>query len=467
MSLRVMEFNVEYGGTVVDFSGVPAAIEAAGADVVAIEEGYANMPAIAESVGWPYYDNRSQVMSRFPILRPPGDRPYVLVEVAPGRVIALANVHLPSTSYGPTQVRKGATAEELEATEEHKRLPVIEPVLQDLQELVVQGVPVFLAGDFNAPSHLDWTEEAVGSREQIAFPVDWPVSEAVEEAGLVDSYRAANPDPVADPGLTWPAERPVKTSYDPYANGAPADRIDFVYSDGPATVTASELVGEEGGPGVDVPVSPWPTDHRAVVSTFDVEPAPEPTIVSVDRRLVTKGEDVVVRYHAEDGDAASVVIVPTGGDPAIIALGEPALTEPEGGEVSFSTVRWPPEVFDAVLLSVSGDELARTTVWVQKEGGQPQLRTSEPAYGTGDPITVEWRFAPGNRADWIGVYRQGKDPSHAPYLLWVYTGGTIEGSATFDRDTVGAWPLKPGEYSFYLLRDDSYVDLARTDFTVR
>ena len=35
--LNVMTFNVEYGGEGVDFSSVPAAIEAAGADVVGIE----------------------------------------------------------------------------------------------------------------------------------------------------------------------------------------------------------------------------------------------------------------------------------------------------------------------------------------------------------------------------------------------------------------------------------------------
>jgi hypothetical protein len=43
----------------------------------------------------------------------------------------------------------------------------------------------------------------------------------------------------------------------------------------------------------------------------------------------------------------------------------------------------------------------------------------------------------------------------------------VEGSAVFDRDSVGAWPLPPGEYSVYLLRDDSYVRLATGDFTIR
>src|SRR6185295_13920639 len=87
VQLTVMEFNVEYGGTGVDFSSVPAAIEAAGADVVGIEEAYANTARIAEGLGWPYYDPRLQLVSRLPLIDPPeGKGVYTFVEVAPGRV---------------------------------------------------------------------------------------------------------------------------------------------------------------------------------------------------------------------------------------------------------------------------------------------------------------------------------------------------------------------------------------------
>jgi hypothetical protein len=52
MTLKVMEFNIEYGGEEVDLRGVLDAIRAADADVVAIEEGYVNMPRIAAGLGW-------------------------------------------------------------------------------------------------------------------------------------------------------------------------------------------------------------------------------------------------------------------------------------------------------------------------------------------------------------------------------------------------------------------------------
>lgn len=466
-TLRVMEFNVEYGGTGVDFDSVPEVIEASGADIVAIEEGYGNMPDIAASVGWEHYDPRTQVMSRYPLLTPPGNPPYVYVEVAPGSVVAVANVHLPSTSYGPFKVRDGAGADEVVAIEEHKRLAALTPTLESVEELAVQGVPVFLIGDFNAPSHRDWTEAAVGVRDHVRIPVAWPVSLAVEAAGLVDSYREAHPDPVADAGLTWPANRPIVPGYNPYRRGAPADRIDFVYAGGPIVTTESLLVGEEGGPDVDIAVTPWPTDHRATVSTFEVDPAPAPTIVSPRRRLVDLGDEVDLRFHAADG-AGSIALVPAGGDPGADRLGEFGIVDDAtSGDVAVPTTELRPGSYEAVLLSNTGAEIARTAFWVQEAGGEPVIGTTRPSYAVGDAVDVAWAYTPGNRWDWVGVYRRGADTNRASYLLWVHTFGTVEGSAVFDRDTVGAWPLPPGEYTVYLLRDDSYVALAGGDFTVR
>ena len=34
------------------------------------------------------------------------------------------------------------------------------------------------------------------------------------------------------------------------------------------------------------------------------------------------------------------------------------------------------------------------------------------------------------------------------------------------RAPTGPWPMKPGKYSVYLLRDDDYVKLASADFTI-
>jgi hypothetical protein len=202
------------------------------------------------------------------------------------------------------------------------------------------------------------------------------------------------------------------------------------------------------------------------VSTFEVDPTPAPTIVSVDRRLVTEGEDVAVRFAAAEG-AGSVAFVVAGSDPE----GARAEVAIAGGETSGTaaapTGGWEPGAYEAVLRSGSGEELARARFWVQPPDGEPEITTGSDAYATGQPIDVVWRFSPGNRWDWVGVYRRGADPHRAPYLLWVHTGGTVAGSAVLDRDSPGAWPLRPGSYTVYLMRDDSYVALAGGDFTVR
>ena len=141
MTLKVMEFNIEYGGDVVDFAGVPAAIEAAAPDVVAIEEGYGHLGKIAAALGWPYYDPRTQVLSKYPLLSTTGDAHYNLIEVAPGRVVALANLHLPSAPYGPNFARNGASAARLVALERRGRLPTARGYLRSVTPLVSAGVP--------------------------------------------------------------------------------------------------------------------------------------------------------------------------------------------------------------------------------------------------------------------------------------------------------------------------------------
>ena len=98
------------------------------------------------------------MISRYRLIDPPeADGVYVFVELGLGRVAAIANVHLPATPYGPYRVRNGATPEELDELERTTRLPAIQEQLDVLPGLVSEGIPVFLAGDFNSPSHLDWT----------------------------------------------------------------------------------------------------------------------------------------------------------------------------------------------------------------------------------------------------------------------------------------------------------------------
>ena len=453
-NLDVLVFNIEYGGTLVDFDKVVEAIQRTGAEVVAIEEAYGNIDRLARELGWPHYDIRTHVLSSFPLAAIQGDQgsSLTLVEVSPGCVVSVGNVHLPSDPSGERLRREGGSKDEVIALERKHRMPPLEPVLRDLGALVATGVPSFLAGDFNAGSHRD--ED---------FP--WPTSLAVEAAGFRDSYREIHADPQTHPGFTWWAGRPEVPGWNP-APDAPQIRIDFLHAAGPARVTASRLVGERGGRDVDIAVEPWMSDHRAVVSSFDVEPAPVPILVAVPHQRVTAGEDVTLQFHS-GGSGASILLVRAGD-----TIEEAMSTRAAPLSKEISTIRIPmqgvaPGTWEALLVDAEGAVQARAPFWVTAPGAQPGVETSSPRYRTGEAITALWSDTPGNRWDWVGVYPAAADPADQNPLVWRHTKSAVAGSLTLDGSVEGdGWPLSPGAYRLVLSLDDSYGVLAEARFEV-
>jgi endonuclease/exonuclease/phosphatase family metal-dependent hydrolase len=476
--LRVMTFNIEYGGTGVDFSSVPKAIKAAHANVVAVNEGYGNIPRLARALHWHYFDVGTQIVSRLPLLTPPANDHFrflpgahttdgraMFVEVSPGRVAAVINVHLPSSPYSPFKVQQGASADEIRVLEKHERVSALRRPLRTARRLIGNHIPTFLLGDFNSPSDLDWTPATVGLRDQVKYPLHWPASAAVEASGLVDSYRAVHPNPVAEQGLTWPASRPFVKGYNPGPAGQAADRIDLLFSGGPARATSSQVVGERGS-AADIVVSPWPSDHRAVVSGFTVAPGPEPALVSVRSRLVQRGSSLEVDYSAPHSNARAIVVTSAHG-----ANGRRwrfGVGGTRNGTVRIDTHSLEPGAYEARLVGRDGPLRARMAFWVEKPGTRASMRTSRRAYARGDGIAVSWSDAPGDRNDWLAVYRRRGDPATAYYLGWTYIGPQIAGSVTVNGAIRGVrWPLPAGRYTVYLMKDDGYDVLAHADFRVR
>src|SRR5437867_3517162 len=349
IELKLLEFNIEYGGVHVSFDKVVEAIRRSHADVVAIEEAQGHTLALQRALGWPYASPRLQILSRYPLIDPPGaDGVYLFVQLAPGQVAAIENVHLPSNPYGPFEVKQGETKRSVLELERRLRLPAIQPSLQAAEGLAAQGIPVFLTGDFNAPSWRDWTQAMVGERFQIRYAVRWPVSVAVEDAGFVDSYRHVYPSPRRHPGLTWWAARPHLPFWNP-GKYAPQDRIDIIYALGEATATAAEVIGEAGAPGLAYTVTPWPSDHRATASTFTVTPGAPPVMVTAEERLVAIGDDVHVTFHAPGAGGEHVAVV-LAGHPASDAIANQSTgaSAPTDGTLAFPTDGWAAGAYEAV-----------------------------------------------------------------------------------------------------------------------
>ena len=151
----------------------------------------------------------------------------------------------------------------------------IDSVLADMSAAFASKLPVFLVGDFNEPSHLDWTQAAANATVRpFDLKVDFPTSRKVTDVGLIDSFRAVRTDEVNDRGYTWtPGYPPPNLS-----SNEVHDRIDLVYFLGAeVTPLASFTIGyDQSNPNTDVEVSGYNSDHRAVVSTFAIDAIPIP-----------------------------------------------------------------------------------------------------------------------------------------------------------------------------------------------
>ncbi|WP_105975500.1 HAD-IA family hydrolase [Streptomyces geranii] len=267
--LRVLSWNLWYGGTKVDDHREKQlkVIAETGADVVGLQETYGNSAReLAEALGWHHHQAGPNlgVISRYPITARLGDPEVgfyggtgVRIRLDTGLEVDVWSAHLDSARYGPYEAHfDGVAGGELIAGE-GVRLAQMREILGRIADSVVDdGTPVFLVGDFNVPSHLDWAG------------VEWPVTAAAEGAGFRDSYREVRPDPVADPGHTW---SPIHVEReDGSGRLEPQDRIDFVLYRGRGVRVRDSGVVVSGVVRVwpEVAGNAWPSDHAAVLTRF-------------------------------------------------------------------------------------------------------------------------------------------------------------------------------------------------------
>ncbi len=456
MALDLLVYNIEYsGGPETD-----RVIRELDADLVGVLESYARLPEIARKTGYPHYNTSLQMLSKYPILEPSGaDGLYALIEVKPGFVIPFFNVHLDYVEWGPRALQNGDPVESVIENENAVRTATMEAPMEAMGELIEAEYPVFLTGDFNQPSSLDYGTETVGTRRGIDEPVPWPVSERLFELGFRDTYREAHADPVRDPGIT-------QESTD--------ERIDYVYAAGPSKTLDSKLVGEPGGEDVEIGLAPWTSDHRAVLSTFEVTPVAMPELVAVDEALRTVGDELVITRNSPGSADGELAVVPSGAEPADALETLPA--PDERGTSKLDTAGWEPGAYDVVLRDGGGEETARVPFYLRDPDTDLELSTDSTSYAPGDAIDVTWSAGPANRWDWLGVYKaSAANPDSDDYLIWDYAeghdAGTVppraDGGATLGPESQGnPWPLPPGDYVLHYLLADQYESAARVEFSV-
>jgi hypothetical protein len=208
------------------------------------------------------------VLSRYPIVETYSQG--VKLQLSPTQQAYIFDVHLAAYPYQPYDIRDGLLPTESQAitAAQSARGGSMTSVLNSMTTALGSGAPVFLTGDFNEPSHLDWTQRAANAGLHFGRKVAWPASTAVVNKGLTDSYRQLRPNEVTSRGDTWTPGSPAP-NLDP---NEVQDRIDFVYYAGAnVTATQTQIVGFTTSDGVtDIAVQPYPSDHRAVVTQFTI-----------------------------------------------------------------------------------------------------------------------------------------------------------------------------------------------------
>jgi exodeoxyribonuclease-3 len=283
--LHILSFNMWHGGegSVLPLKRTAEVIRASHADVVGVQEAYGrerdgvradNSKQVAEMLGWHHVDqgNGKTILSRHEIMGLTPGKHGAEIKLPSGESFHLFNVHLYHAPYQPYQLLKIpyedapflSTPEELVQAAQAARGEELAATLAEMKPLVEQGARVALTGDFNEPSHLDWTAKAVAAGTA-PMVVAYRASIQAAALGLVDTYRNIHIDEAISPGYTW---TPTTKPDDPADHH---DRIDFVYVTPNLHVTRCQIVGE-AKPAADIVVKPYPSDHRAVLTTVRLNP---------------------------------------------------------------------------------------------------------------------------------------------------------------------------------------------------
>lgn len=291
-TLVVMSFNTWGSGANQGKSidDTVAAIRAVDPDIVGLQEtrrerepcdahdcpasGPSAARAIAEALAYYIFEQTAEndalwanaILSKYPVLKATENELGVSIDVE-GRTVFAFNVHFTDFPYQPYQLLDIPysdapfldTEEETIVAAKAARGSAVDLLIDEL-DAANNADAAFIFGDFNEPSFRDWTSRAA---DQGLHPiaVRYPTTLTIEAAGYIDAYRAVHTDEIAKPGLTWTSMGDASEPNEHH------DRIDYIFAKGPELHVENAAVVGEKSPPADVVVTPWPSDHRAVMAT--------------------------------------------------------------------------------------------------------------------------------------------------------------------------------------------------------
>ena len=331
VELRVLAFNILTGGNGAGPNGdsplagkprhaaIAAAIERVDPHVVLVQEEGGELRIIellkANDPSWHRRgggERGQAVYARYPIEAMNQNTSRIMHPSGP---FVVHNVHWPPYPYGPYEMQnrylEGKPVDMQEILRIVDKGEVYADAYRSVQPSLAAGVPVIVGGDFNEPSHLDWTERYArqGADRWVDNPTDSPIAHAIEWKGtsmladpesyrdefglepgaalpgLIDAFRTLRPNEVADPGHTWTPRYAVGATgrrnwgadgFDDPGAAQPTtilDRIDMIHVSKNLVPRRVLVLGDAGDPNSDIEFADWPSDHRAVLATLWWMPA--------------------------------------------------------------------------------------------------------------------------------------------------------------------------------------------------
>lgn len=250
-----------------------AVIAENGFDVIGVQQdGGTAATALAKALGWHALEGPGGVgiVSPYPLSAPTtaGANPGLGASVdALGQKVRVWALGLDRTGYGPEAACLDGVTDPgalVAAETASVRYAQVDALAGAIAKDTAASTPVIVLSDLESPSGADWTDANAAAHCGVRA-VAWPVPARLEQAGLRDAYRTANPDPASDDGNTW-SPIIVKT---PSGVDEPQDRIDTVhYSGAQLSVLGANTVVAGWPSPTAVLRNAWASNHRAVVASF-------------------------------------------------------------------------------------------------------------------------------------------------------------------------------------------------------
>ncbi|KAI1723721.1 endonuclease/Exonuclease/phosphatase family domain-containing protein [Ditylenchus destructor] len=301
LTVRVLTFNIWLSGRRVEngLEKIAKHIRQINPDIVSLQEVETPdvMNNITEMLGHPWnavwHGNRSYpdtailtkhkfMLDQIVEVNWGNGAPVLVVKHGRSFVVNFFAMHLNYTSYGPyaAQNRMVTRKEQI-----YKGESSIEGRVDNIQELLDHpnfqafakeaedsGRPLIVAGDFNCPSHQDWTEETKHLHGGWVF--EWPATKMLTDIGMVDSYRELHPNVIEAPGHTWSTVQKSSGPEWEWSIPEPQDRLDFIFYKGSRWLKPIKSYTYAGTEPLTPIPNQWdndyPSDHYAVLTDFKV-----------------------------------------------------------------------------------------------------------------------------------------------------------------------------------------------------